>query len=91
MVSIIICIGDYMSKFDKLISRILNLPDDVRFSELKKILEYYGYVMSQPSKGSSHYVFRKKSCNPITIPKHQPIKKVYVLKVKKIIEEGEQL
>ena len=31
-----------MSKFDKLISEILSLSKDLRFDELKKVLEYYG-------------------------------------------------
>ena len=43
--------------------------------------------MSAPRSGSSHYTFRKKGYNPITIPKHEPIKKVYVEMVKKVIEK----
>lgn len=42
--------------------------------------------MSQPKRGSSHYTFRKAGCNPITIPKHEPIKVVYVRMVKEIVE-----
>ena len=42
--------------------------------------------MNMPSGGSSHYTFRKKGCNPITIPKHEPIKVVYVKMVKAIVE-----
>ena len=42
--------------------------------------------MDAPRGGSSHYTFRKSGCYPITIPKHEPIKKVYVQKVKKIVE-----
>ncbi len=34
----------------------------------------------------SHYAFRKPGCQPITIPKHKPIKKVYVEMVKQIVE-----
>ena len=34
--------------------------------------------MFSPRSGSSHYTFRKPGCQPITIPKHEPIKKVYV-------------
>lgn len=78
---------DSMSKWDKLLNKILSLSKDVRFDELKRILESYGYSMSSPRGGSSHYVFRKKGTNPITIPKHEPIKKVYVEMVKKIVEE----
>jgi len=60
----------------------------MRFQELKRVLEYYGYQMTAPSSGSSHYTFRKPGKNPITIPKHEPIKKIYVEMVRKIVEEG---
>ena len=42
--------------------------------------------MEAPRGGSSHYTFRKSGCYPITIPKHEPIKRVYVQKVKEIVE-----
>ena len=41
-------------------------------------MESYGYEMNAPRSGSSHYTFWKQGCMPITIPKHEPIKKVYV-------------
>lgn len=75
-----------MSKWDKLLAKILSLSKDLRFDELKKVLESYGYEMSAPRSGSSHYTFRKKGCPPITIPKHEPIKKVYVAMVRDVIE-----
>ncbi len=75
-----------MSKWDKLIERICRLSKDLRFEELRKVIESYGYVMNAPRSGSSHYTFRKQGCNPITIPKHETIKKVYVEMVKQIIE-----
>ena len=34
-----------MSTWDKLISRIFSLSKDLRFSELRKILESYGYTI----------------------------------------------
>ena len=42
-----------MSQWDKLIKRILNLSKDLRFDELRKVLESYGYVMNAPRSGSS--------------------------------------
>ncbi len=75
-----------MSKWDKLLTRICSLSKDIRFDELRKVLDSYGYEMSAPRSGSSHYIFRKKGCKPITIPKHEPIKKVYVEMVKQIVE-----
>lgn len=79
-----------MSKWDKLLLRICSLARDLRFDELRKILENYGYVMYAPRGGSSHYTFRKPGCRPITIPKHEPIKKVYVEMVKHIVESEEK-
>ena len=75
-----------MSKWNKLIERICNLSKDLRFDELRKVLESYGYVMNAPGTGSSHYTFRKQGCQPLTIPKHEPIKKVYVEMVRQIVE-----
>lgn len=46
--------------------------------------------MKAPRSGSSHYTFRKEKCNPITIPKHEPIKKVYVEMVKQVVESEER-
>ena len=79
-----------MSKWDKLLCRILNLSNEIRFDELKKILEYYGYTMYSPRGGSSHYTFRKIGNTPITIPKYEPIKKIYVKKVKDLILKEEK-
>lgn len=37
-----------MSKWDKLIIRICNLSKDLRFEELRKVIESYGYKMGTP-------------------------------------------
>lgn len=81
--------GIKMSKWDKLLTRICSLSKDLRFEELRKVLESFGYEINAPRGGSSHYTFRKKGCQPITIPKHEPIKKVYVEMVKRIVESEE--
>ena len=78
-----------MSKWNKLLNKICTLSKDVRFDELRKVLESYGYIMHNPSGGSSHFTFRKKGCKPITVPKHEPIKKAYVEMVREIIESEE--
>ena len=79
-----------MSKWDKLIALICNLSKDLRFAELQKVLESYGYEMNTPRGGSSHYTFRKQGCKPITIPKHEPIKRVYIEMVRQIVESEEK-
>ena len=63
-----------MSKWDKLLTRICALSKDLRFDELRKVLESYGYMMNAP-KGERHYIFRKAGCQSITISKHEPSKK----------------
>ena len=78
-----------MSQFDKLIQRIRGLDRNIRFEELRKILEYYGYQMGGPASGSSHKTFRKPNCSPITIPMHSLIKRVYVEMVKNVVESEE--
>ena len=79
-----------MSKWDKLLMKICTLSKDLRFDELRKVLESYGYVLNAPKGGSSHYTFRKQGCMPITIPKYEPIKKVYVEMVRQIVESEEK-
>lgn len=37
-----------MSQWDKLLNRICSLSKDLRFSELQRVLEYYGYKMKSP-------------------------------------------
>ena len=75
-----------MSQWDKLLTRIHSLSRDLRFDEFRKVLESYGYEMHAPRGGSSHYTFRKPGCQPITILKHEPIKKVYVELVRQVVE-----
>ena len=75
-----------MSLWSKLLKKICSLSPDMRFEELRKVLESYGYEMHSPRGGSSHATFRKSGCNPITIPKHEPIRTVYVEMVKAVIE-----
>ena len=79
-----------MSQFGKLLQRIRSLDKGMRFDELKRVLEHYGYTMSGTASGSSHKTFRKAGCFPITIPQHEPIKKVYVEMVRDVVESEER-
>lgn len=75
-----------MSTWDKLLARIQSLSKDLRFEELKRVLEEYGYTMKMPRSGSSHATFRKPGCAPITIPRHGLIKRIYVEMVREVVE-----
>lgn len=45
-----------MSKWGKLLTRICSLSNGIRFDELRKVLDSYGYEMNAPKGGSSHYI-----------------------------------
>ena len=75
-----------MTKLDKLLEKIYSLDPNLRFDQLAKILESYGYKANETQGGSSHITFRKAGCNPITIPRHNPIKKAYIEIIRDVIK-----
>ena len=75
-----------LSKWEKLLAKIMMLSKDMRFAELQKILESYGYEGRKPGSGSSHWTFRKQGKPPITVPESEPVKMAYVKMVRDIIE-----
>ncbi|MBO5369119.1 MAG: type II toxin-antitoxin system HicA family toxin [Clostridia bacterium] len=77
-----------MSKWDKLIEKILKADRSIRFEELEKVLKEFGYKKYQPKGGSSHYTFRKNGCMPITIPRHIPLNRVYIEMVSEIVKQN---
>ncbi len=78
-----------MSQTEKLLKRVESLDAGMRFDEIARVLCSCGYEMHQPGRGGSHYTFRKSGKLPITIPKHEPIKRVYVSMVRsKLRKEG---
>ena len=79
-----------MSQWEKLLERLNNLSSDLRFEELKRILEHYEYKMYSPKGGSSNFTFRKKGQGIITIPKHKPIKRVYIKLIRDVVQKEEQ-
>lgn len=81
-----------MSQWDKLLAEILSEDSSLRFADLRKALIIIGYTERQPRGGGSHYTFCKPGCTPITIPKHEPLKQVYIKLVSQAVaaylEEG---
>jgi predicted RNA binding protein YcfA (HicA-like mRNA interferase family) len=67
-----------LSRSEKLIGKLLSFPTEMRFSEVKKILEWHGYV--EDNSEGSHHVFRKAGAPRIDIPKKggQTVKRVYL-------------
>ena len=79
--------GIVMTKWQKLLKRLYDLDPSLRFEQLAKILEEHGYSASETSGGSSHITFRKKERQPITVPRHNPIKKAYIEIIRNAIKE----
>ena len=75
-----------MSKREKMIQKIRNNPSNVRFELIQELLLYFGFIERQPSSGSSHYTYVYGE-QIITIPKHKPVKKIYIKRVLAILEE----
>lgn len=75
-----------MSKWNKLIERILILDKSLRDDELSKAMRKIGYTSKQPRGGSSHVTFRKKGRYPVTIPRGNPVNIAYIELVRDAVE-----
>lgn len=83
-----------MSKRDKLLIRFMTLPRDFTWSELKAMLEGFGFTESQAGKTSGSRVrFYKDSYPPIMLHKPHPgsILKNYQMKYIKEYLQNEGL
>ncbi|WP_298022230.1 toxin HicA [uncultured Dysosmobacter sp.] len=76
-----------MSKWDKLVTAILEKSPNLRFDDLCKALESIGYQREQPRGDSSHYTFRKSGCMPITLPKQSPMNRAYIKLVAEAVQQ----
>jgi len=74
-----------LSRKEKLIEAIKNNPKNIRFEDLKKILESIGYIAI--NNGGSHYVFTRENSISLTIPYKRPVKVIYVKQVIEILEK----
>ncbi|WP_149724111.1 type II toxin-antitoxin system HicA family toxin [Campylobacter concisus] len=67
----------YEDRVDKLVNKIRKSIKNVRFDDLKKILEAIGYDCIKRNSGS-HHTFRKEGHLPVVIPKANPVNPAYV-------------
>ncbi len=75
-----------MSKKDKLLQKLRNNPTNVKFETLQTLLLHIGFSERAPRGGSSHYTYTFRN-HIITIPKHKPVKTIYVKKVLAILQD----
>jgi predicted RNA binding protein YcfA (HicA-like mRNA interferase family) len=61
------------------------MPSEVRFAEVRKLLEKNGYVMTRISR--SHHIFEAPSGGHVSVPVHGgKVKPIYVKKIRKALE-----
>ena len=66
-----------MSKREKLLAKIRNNPKEVRFEDLTKVLEWYGFELKRV-KGS-HHSFVRGQYN-LTVSRRTPHLRSYIVK-----------
>ena len=66
-----------MTEYDKLVTKMKNAPNAIRYEEIKKVLQKNGYELIR-QKGN-HTIFRNNITGTnIIIPKKNPVKECYV-------------
>ncbi len=75
-----------MGKLEKLVEQFLNKPSEVRFEDLRYLLEAFGFEEKR-SKGS-HHSFRDSQGRKITVPKKggQKVKGIYVQQIVELLK-----
>lgn len=79
-----------MERREKLLEHMRNNPTNIRFEDLDRLLRLYGFEC-RPPRGGSHYQYKRKGCRPISVPRHKPVKQVYVKRALALIEECEEV
>ena len=75
-----------MPQLEKLVSKFLREPPEVRFEEVVRLLEAFDY--RQHLKRGGHFTFVKPGARPITVPteKGRRVKRVYVQRINELLE-----
>ncbi len=74
-----------MSQLEKQLLKLISVPKEMRYEEIKNILERFGFIGIEV--GSSHITYRKDGYPNITIPRHGNIKRMYIRLVRDVIME----
>ena len=75
-----------MSQKEKLIARLMQIPRDFTFDEMKKLLELLGFHMSNKGKTSGSRVLFEKDDTPIHLHKPHPRKELREYQIRDILE-----
>ena len=81
-------VRDKMVKKEELYERIKRSPHNTSFKDLKKLLEKYGFILSNKTGGSHYSVRHPKLGYPIKpLPKRDPVKRPYIRDFLELIDE----
>jgi len=58
-----------LSKILKLIEKMLRLPAEMRFEDVVKVLEFFGWNLENVN--GSHFVYYKEGFLPLTVVRHK--------------------
>ena len=82
----IICsIISFVSKVDKILSKMRNNPRDWRIELVKTVARAYSIEWRQ--RGTSHVVFVRSDRRTLPVPAHRPIKPIYIKKFIEFVAE----
>lgn len=74
---------------DRLYGQVEQNRKNCKFEWLKSLLEAYGFEQRSAS-GTSHRLFKRPGCYPISIPVRKPVKERYVRDVLDAIDDIER-
>lgn len=74
-----------MATKDKLLKKITNNPKNVKFEEIKKLLEWFDYI--HVSTSGSHHKFKKDGFS-IVVPYKKPVKEIYVKQILELLKDN---
>ncbi len=78
----------YVSRIKKRFERIMNNPKDIKWNELRTVLESFSLICEPPGNGSHWTVYDSDSDTNLTVPVHNNrVKPVYVRKLIALISE----
>ncbi len=74
-----------MTKRDKLLERLKNSPNNVKFTDIRKLLELEGFILDRIT--GSHHIFQKDDMVFVIPVNSNRVKSIYVKRVIELIEE----
>lgn len=75
-----------MAGIEKLLQKMKNRPNGIRFAEVERVLKHYGYILDRV-KGSHYIFFNEETGDTLPVPKDNPVKAYIVKQVLKRIGE----